>query len=420
MPKLSLPISQLLLVLFEVASIAVQAAPTTTVLNNMITLPIAKRFNTTGSGKMLQRDQARARNLRAQATARTNGTVPPPSSLVESDPIYSAINTYYAEVGIGTPPTTYVLIVDTGSANTWVGAGQPYVVTSSSKRTPDDVGKNYGDGETMSGLEYQDTLELGPGLTILGQSIGVALESTNFVPFDGVLGLGPSKLTVGTLSPESSSSVPTVTENLYSQGMIASEMISIAFEPATAGRSGELTFGGTDPAKYVGDIAYAPITQSYPSSKYFGVVQSVRYGQTDRLLINQPGIFDVGTTLILLATDALSFYMSLVGGVYDEATQLYRITLAQYENLESVFFTFNGVDFEFTANAQIWPRELNSGIGGSSDYAYLIIADIGSYSSSGMDIVNGMMFMERFYAVFDTENNRVGIANNLYTYSTAN
>ncbi|KAH9893324.1 aspartic proteinase precursor [Cubamyces lactineus] len=419
MPKHS-PSLSILLVLLQVASIAVQAVPRTAVLNNLVTLPIAKRFNFTGSGKMLQRDQARARNLRARAIARANGTVLPPSSQVGSDPIDSVLNTYIATVGIGTPPTSYNLIVDTGSANTWIGAKQSYVETPSSRPTRDTVAVDYGYGEFMSGVEFTDTVELSPGLSILGQSIGIALESTDFAPYDGVLGLGPSDLTVGSLTPDSTSSVPTVTENLYFQGIITSEMVSLSFVPATVGRIGELTFGGTDPDKFVGALTYAPITRTFPSSKYFGVDQVLRYGDFEILLNNNPGVFDVGTTLVLLATDAFLSYMSLVGGVYDEVTQLYSITFAQYDNLESMFFIINGAVFEFTANAQIWPRELNSAIGGSSDLLYLIIADIGTYSGSGMDIVNGMMFMERFYAVFDTQNNRVGVANSPSTWATSN
>jgi len=45
--------------------------------------------------------------------------------------------------------------------------------------------------------------------------------------------------------------------------------------------------------------------------------------------------------------------------------------------------------FEFTANAQIWPRSLNSDIGGDNKTTYLIIADSGSPSGNGFDFVFG-------------------------------
>lgn len=53
--------------------------------------------------------------------------------------------------------------------------------------------------------------------------------------------------------------------------------------------------------------------------------------------------------------------------------------------------------FEFTANAQAWPRSLNSAIGGVSGSVYLIVNDIGTPSGSGLDFINGLVWMERYY-----------------------
>ena len=52
---------------------------------------------------------------------------------------------------------------------------------------------------------------------------------------------------------------------------------------------------------------------------------------------------DAGTTLILIATNALTKYKSATGAVSDSATGLLRITSTQYLNLKSMFFTKNGV-----------------------------------------------------------------------------
>ena len=52
-------------------------------------------------------------------------------------------------------------------------------------------------------------------------------------------------------------------------------------------------------------------------------------------------------------------------------------------------------DFELTPDAQIWPRSLNSDIGGSSSKYYLVVADIGTNSGEGMDFINGYAFLER-------------------------
>jgi hypothetical protein len=78
------------------------------------------------------------------------------------------------------------------------------------------------------------------------------------------------------------------------------------------------------------------------------------------------------------------------------------------------------VTYEFTANAQIWPRSLNTEIGGTNRSIYLVVADIGANSGSGLDFINGYVFLERFYSVYDTAQKRVGFANTKYTHANTN
>lgn len=53
--------------------------------------------------------------------------------------------------------------------------------------------------------------------------------------------------------------------------------------------------------------------------------------------------------------DAFTRYQRATGAVADRNTGLLRLTTAQFANLQSLFFTINGVTYELTANAQIWP-----------------------------------------------------------------
>jgi cathepsin E len=76
--------------------------------------------------------------------------------------------------------------------------------------------------------------------------------------------------------------------------------------------------------------------------------------------------------------------------------------------------------FEFTANAQIWPRAINTLIGGTADGIYLIVTDIGSKKGSGLDFILGQTFFERFYSVYDTANQQVGLATTSFTDATSN
>jgi cathepsin E len=116
---------------------------------------------------------------------------------------------------------------------------------------------------------------IAPGVAIR-QSIGVASNSSGIYPYDGVLGcawtsayvfvlhdtifcsLSPKYWSIGMLSPDNTSAIPTVTDNLYGQGKIEQNLVAVSFEPTTSAPviNGELTFGGTDSTKYTGDITY--------------------------------------------------------------------------------------------------------------------------------------------------------------------
>lgn len=78
------------------------------------------------------------------------------------------------------------------------------------------------------------------------------------------------------------------------------------------------------------------------------------------------------------------------------------------------------VRFELTANAQTWPRSLNTAIGGRSDRIYLVVNDLGRSKGSGFDFILGYTFMERFYTVFDTSKQRVGFAYTPFTLAQTN
>lgn len=403
------PLTAILLVLFVCVAadpIVVRKAP--------VSLPIARRLNINGAHDLIQKDRARARNMFTVNKVKRSGS---PGNVE----ITNAAVHYEAIVGIGAPPTDYTLLVDTGSSNTWIGASEPYVQTSSSAPTSDSVHVTSGSW-SFSGNEFLDTVTLSPTLVIPNQSIGVASNSSGFQGLDGVLGLGPVDLTIGTLSPDSSTPVPTVTDNLFSQGTIPDNLLSLSFEPTTtmSVKNGEMTFGGTDSARFTGDITWVPITSTSPSSQYWGIDGSILYGTSTSILTTTAGIFDSGTTLVLIATDAFNRYVSATGAVHDGATGLLSITPAQYDSLQSLFFEIGGATFEFTPNAQIWPRSLNSAIGGSASGIYLVIKDIGTPTGSGLDFILGYTFLERFYTVYDTGNQRVGVATTPFTADTTN
>lgn len=77
-------------------------------------------------------------------------------------------------------------------------------------------------------------------------------------------------------------------------------------------------------------------------------------------------------------------------------------------------------NFTMTRDAQIWPRALNSAVGGTPDAIYLVAGDNGAPSGQGLDWINGQTWIERFYCVFDTAHKRIGFANTPFTKATTN
>ncbi|KAG1880106.1 aspartic peptidase domain-containing protein [Suillus subluteus] len=387
------------------------AASPVEIRNSPITLPIARRLNTAGGTvNLLQHDQSRVTALKAfgrDSLGRRTGSIPVTNDAVD----------YIASVGIGNPATTYNLIVVNSCSITCVDA-TTYVKTSTSVDTGKAIAVTYGFG-SLSGTEYTDTVTLGSELTIIQQPIVVASTSTGFTGVDGVLCIGP--LDLGEVQADPPTTIPTVTDNLYSQGIISQIVVGISFEPTTleSDTNGELTFGGTDTTKYTGAIAYTPLTTTYPSSYYWGINESIAYGTTT-ILSETAGIINTGTTLILIATNAFSLYQSATGATLDDTTGLLRITSTQYSALENLNFNVGSSTYALTPNGQIWPRSLNTYIGGSTSYIYLIVNDIGTPSGEGLDFINGYTFLERFYTVLDTTNSQVGFATTAYTNATTN
>ena len=57
---------------------------------------------------------------------------------------------------------------------------------------------------------------------------------------------------------------------------------------------------------------------------------------------------------------------------------------------------------------------------GSSNFIYLVVANLDSNSGSGLDFILGYAFLEHFYSVLDTENSRLGLATTQYTTAITN
>ncbi|KAG2354700.1 family A1 protease [Suillus spraguei] len=341
----------------------------------------------------------------------------------DSIPMTARDLAYTVKVGVGSPPTTYNLVVSLGSSITWVGGSTTYVKTDTSVFTGFPVKESYGpEGEVFfEAIIYRDTVTLGGGLTVTNFQLGVASTAEGFVRSeDGVLGLGPEDLSRNTMPLAMHDTIPTITDRLFEQGKINRRVVGIFLRPTfdLDDRFGELTFGEPDNSKYMGTMVYTPITDIAPSSRAWGIKQRITYGQ-EEILGTTDGVIDISNNLIFIATGVYPGYEAATGGILDPRTGLLRITRAQYTALQPLEFHIEGRIFSLTRNAQIWPRSLNPTFFPDVEFEniYLVVADIGRPSGSGLDFRIGYPFMQRFYTVFDSseETRRVGFAPTQFT-----
>ena len=94
-----------------------------------------------------------------------------------------------------------------------------------------------------------------------------------------------------------------------------------------------------------------------------------------------------------VSADAFQEYQSATSSTLDFNTGLLTVTNDQYAKLKTLSFHIGSTSYDLSPNAQIWPRSLNTAIGGSSGSIYLVVNDLGSPTGSGLDFINGYTFL---------------------------
>ncbi|KAJ7028305.1 aspartic peptidase domain-containing protein [Mycena alexandri] len=150
----------------------------------------------------------------------------------------------------------------------------------------------------------------------------------------------------------------------------------------------ELTLGGIDDTAFTGEITYT--TRVAP---YWGVsVSNFAFGSTSLGTTAASGIVDTGTTLLYVSTAVYHKFLTASKGKLDNTSGLVKFTTKPTSNFT---FVVGG-----TAQYSNW------GISSTSGFHPFI----GDGGSEAPNTILGMSFLEFYYSVFDTDNNRVGLA----------
>ncbi|TRM65588.1 aspartic peptidase domain-containing protein, partial [Schizophyllum amplum] len=305
-------------------------------------------------------------------------------------------------ISIGTPGQDFYVVFDTGSADLWVPSSDCTSTVCSSKDKYDTNSTSsgaaadgqfeihYGDGSTVSGPIYQDTVTVG-GIAAENQFFSPVTElSDSFSddPIDGILGMAYP--TISNLNQD-----PWFT-NAASQGAVQSN--SFGFYMASEGS--ELFLGGTNTELYTGDFEYHATD---PSEGYWLTTGATLNVNGVAAASNFETIIDSGTTIMYGPPDVIKeVYANIEGsGAYDESSGLYTFPC---DSAPSVAFNWGGQDWEVSAdNFNLGQTEQGS----SQCVGSLAGQDLGLGDNTWLI---GDAFMKNVYTVFDFDQNAVGFA----------
>jgi hypothetical protein len=175
---------------------------------------------------------------------------------------------YYANVTIGGQVTQ--LIVDTGSADTWVKRPKYLPESSSSSLLESGLPPfsiQYVDGDGVSGTHYSDDVSFSPFPSqnqsssaqshAFRQTLAVVSDLSTFKIIcveDGLMGFAFQSV--------SRNDIPTPIQNLYEQQKIDNMQFGFYVSSSnqnSADSVGEITLGGYDESRYHGGLTFVPV-----------------------------------------------------------------------------------------------------------------------------------------------------------------
>ncbi|KAJ7678506.1 aspartic peptidase domain-containing protein [Mycena rosella] len=253
-----------------------------------------------------------------------------------------------ATVQLGTPPRGFHLLVDSGSADIWVGGencqadegggcGDHKFLGEKSSSSFRDTGKpwgiSYGTGY-VSGNMVMDHVAFA-GLTLQNHTFGVASnESAQFtpdnIPLDGILGCAKSPLSI--------QQTPTLVEALRSAGLIASNIISYKISRESDGKNdGEITMGAMDPSKFVAS-SLVRVKNVNTGGFWEANLDAVTVNGEDVGLVNRSCIWDTGTTLLVAPKeDVDAIHSAIPGAKFDTSSNAWTVPCDTDASVSLVF-----------------------------------------------------------------------------------
>ncbi|CAL1716788.1 unnamed protein product [Somion occarium] len=314
---------------------------------------------------------------------------------------------YIATVQMGTPPRDFKLLMDSGSADLWVGGencqsedggdcGNHVFLGSGSSSSFVDTKQQfqvtYGSG-AVAGDIITDDINVA-GLDLKAHKFGVATQETvdfssNQTPFDGLMGLAQSQQTL------------TPVEALSKNGLIQDAITSYKISRLADGKNdGEITFGGLDQTKF--DANTLVTFDNVNKQGFWEGAMTVSVNGQDLGLKGRTAILDTGTTLVIApAADATAVHQAIPGAKSDGQGGF----TIPCTTTASVALTFGGQTFDIN------PQDLLFVPVDQNDLQGDCVSGISSGNIGGdAEWLVGDVFLKNAYFSTDVTKNQISLA----------
>lgn len=320
---------------------------------------------------------------------------------------------YFGEITLGTPPQQFGVIFDTGSANLWVPSANcsatnlacrlhnKYNATASSTHRENGTAFDiqYGTG-ALSGYLSTDTMGLA-GLDIQSQTFAEAISEPGITfvvaAFDGICGMSYPTISVNGAVP--------VFNNMIDQGLVDEPVFAFWLNRDVMGaEGGELSLGGVNPARYTGDILWAPVSRKAYWQLTFEGLQVANNTAGQFCVGGCEMIADSGTSLIAGPSAEVNALNEMLGGFPIIAGE-YGIDCNKVPDLPDLIFSIAGS--QLILEGKDYVLQVDDGT-----TAACILGFIGFDipPPTGPLWILGDVFIGKYYSIFDFGNDRVGFA----------
>ncbi len=303
---------------------------------------------------------------------------------------------YFIQAKFGSSEKPMYMLLDSGAGTTWVMATgcQSTACTKHNSFGPGDSETYRGDSKTfsiaygtgkVSGELARDSISVA-GMDI-AMTFGAANEtSDDFVhfPFDGILGLSMSK---------------GATDNfmgvLMESKMLTARVFSVSLGRASDGVNyGQVTFGGTDPSQYTGEISYTSVSHK-GGGDWSIPMDDMAYDGKPSGIKGRLAYIDTGTSYMFgPEADVAAIHKVIPGATTSDEVEY---TVPCDSDLP-LTVTFSGVAYKMSSKD--WMSKKGDRCV-SNIYGHEVVKD---------SWLMGDLFLKNVYAVFDADQKRIGFA----------